>query len=99
MKMLKQVQQMQDRMSKIQEELEHETVEASSGGGVVRAVATGTQKLVSVSIAAGAAEDGERLQDLGVGAGNEAAERSRQLAASKMQSRGGGPGLPPGLLR
>ena len=50
MKMLKQVQQMQDRMTKIQEELEHETVEASSGGGVVRAVATGTQKVVSVSI-------------------------------------------------
>jgi len=99
MKMLKQVQQMQDRMSKIQEELEHETVEASSGGGVVRAVATGTQKLVSVSIDAGAAEDVEMLQDLVVAAVNEALERSRQLAASKMQSLGAGLGLPPGLLQ
>jgi len=46
MKMLRQVQQMQDRMSKVQEELETETVEASAGGGAVRVVATGTQKLV-----------------------------------------------------
>jgi len=99
MKMLKQVQQMQDRMTKIQEELEHETVEASSGGGVVRAVATGTQKIVSVSIDASAAEDVEMLQDLVVAAVNEALERSRQLAASKMQALGAGLGLPPGLLQ
>ncbi|TME58071.1 MAG: YbaB/EbfC family nucleoid-associated protein, partial [Chloroflexi bacterium] len=48
MKMLKQVQQMQDRMAKVQAELESETVEASAGGGAVRVIATGAQKVVSV---------------------------------------------------
>jgi len=98
MKMLRQVQQMQDRMSKVQEELETETVEASAGGGAVRVVATGTQKLVSVTIDPDAASDAEMLQDLVVAAVNEAMEKSKQLAASKMQSVASGLGLPPGLL-
>jgi nucleoid-associated protein EbfC len=99
MKMLRQVQQMQDRMAKLQEELERETVEATAGGGVVGAVATGTQKLVSVSIDPSATEDVEILQDLVVAAVNEALERSRQLAASRMQALSAGLGLPPGLLQ
>jgi DNA-binding YbaB/EbfC family protein len=98
MKMLRQVQQMQDRMSKVQEELETETVEASAGGGAVRVVASGTQKLMSVTIDPDAASDTEMLQDLVVAAVNEALEKSKQLAASKMQSVASGLGLPPGLL-
>jgi DNA-binding YbaB/EbfC family protein len=98
MKMLRQVQQMQDRMGKVQAELETETVEATSGGGAVRVVASGTQKLVSVSIDPEAAADVEMLQDLVVAAVNEAMEKSKQLAASKMQSVASGLGLPPGLL-
>jgi DNA-binding YbaB/EbfC family protein len=98
MKMLRQVQQMQDRMSKVQAELETDTVEASAGGGAVRVVATGTQKLVSVTIDPEAASDTEMLQDLVVAAVNEAMEKSKQLAASKMQAVASGLGLPPGLL-
>jgi DNA-binding YbaB/EbfC family protein len=98
MKMLKQVQQMQDRMSKVQTELETETVEASSGGGAVRVVATGTQKVVSVTIDPSAASEPEMLQDMVVAAVNEALEKSKQLAASKMQAVASGLGLPPGLL-
>jgi DNA-binding YbaB/EbfC family protein len=98
MKMLRQVQQMQGRMAKVQEELEHETVEASAGGGAVRVVATGSQKIVSVVIDPAAAGDTEMLQDLVVAAVNEAMEMSKQLAASKMQAVTSGLGLPPGLL-
>jgi nucleoid-associated protein EbfC len=98
MKMLRQVQQMQDRMTKVQAELETETVEASAGGGAVRVVASGTQKLVSVTIDPDAASDTEMLQDLVVAAVNEAMEKSKELAASKMQSVASGLGLPPGLL-
>jgi nucleoid-associated protein EbfC len=98
MKMLRQVQQMQDKMSKVQAELEAETVDASAGGGAVRVVASGTQKLVSVTIDPEAASDTEMLQDLVVAAVNEAMEKSKQLAASKMQSVASGLGLPPGLL-
>jgi DNA-binding YbaB/EbfC family protein len=98
MKMLKQVQQMQDRMNKVQAELDTETVEASAGGGAVRVVATGNQKVVSVTIDPEAASDIDMLQDLVVTAMNEAMESSKKLAASKMQSVASGLGLPPGLI-
>jgi nucleoid-associated protein EbfC len=98
MKMLRQVQQMQDRMAKVQKELESATVEATVGGGAVTVVATGAQKLVSIRIDAEAATDTEMLQDLVVAAVNEAMEKSKEIAAEKMQSVASGLGLPPGLL-
>jgi len=98
MKMLRQVQQMQDRMQKAQKELESETVEATAGGGAVTVVATGAQKLVSVRIDPEAAGDPEMLQDLVVAAVNEALEKSKEMAAAKMQAVTAGMGLPPGLL-
>jgi len=98
MKMLRQVQQMQDRMQKVQKELDTETVEATAGGGAVTVVATGNQKLVSVRIDRGAEEDLEMLQDLVVAAVNEAMEKSKEMAAAKMQSVASGLGLPPGLM-
>jgi DNA-binding YbaB/EbfC family protein len=98
MKMLKQVQQMQDRMAKVQTDLENETVEASAGGGAVRVVATGTQKVVTVTIDPAAATDTEMLQDLIVAAVNEAMEMSKKLSADKMQAVAAGLGLPPGLM-
>jgi len=98
MKMLKQVQQMQERMTKVQSELETETVEARAGGGAVRVVANGTQKLLSVTVDPAAASDVEMLQDMVIAAVNEAMEKSKQLAATKMQAVASGLGLPPGLL-
>jgi nucleoid-associated protein EbfC len=98
MKMLRQVQQMQDRMQKMQKELETETVEASAGGGAVTVIATGTQKVVSVRIDPDAAGDPEMLQDLIVAAVNEAMEKSKEMAATRMQSMAAGLGLPPGLF-
>jgi DNA-binding YbaB/EbfC family protein len=98
MRMLKQVQQMQSKMAKVQEELEHEQVEATAGGGAVKAVVTGSQKLVSITIEPDVAADVEMLQDLVVAAVNEAMDRSRELAASRMQQLTAGLGLPPGLL-
>jgi DNA-binding YbaB/EbfC family protein len=98
MKMLRQVQQMQGRMAKVQKELENATVEATAGGGAVTVVATGAQKLVSIRIDAEAATDTEMLQDLVVAAVNEAMEKSKEMAAEKMQSVASGLGLPPGLL-
>ena len=98
MKMMQQVQKMQARMAKVQSELEAETVEASSGGGAVRAVVNGQQKVLSVVIEAEAAEDVEMLQDLVVAAVNEALERSREVASRRMQEVTAGLGLPPGLI-
>jgi len=98
LKMLRQVQQMQGRMEKLQKELENETVEASAGGGAVAAVVSGTQKIVSVRIDPDAASDVEMLQDLVVAAVNEAIEKSKQMASDKMQALTSGLGLPPGLV-
>lgn len=98
MKMLRQVQQMQGRMEKLQKELETETVEASAGGGAVTVVATGTQKVMSVRIDPEVAGDVEMLADLVVAAVNEALDKSKQMASEKMSALTAGMGLPPGLL-
>lgn len=98
MKMLRQVQQMQGQMAKLQKELETDTVSATAGGGAVTVVATGTQKVVSVQIDPEAAGDAEMLQDLVVAAVNEALEKSKQMASDRMQALTSGLGLPPGLI-
>ena len=94
----KMIQQLQAKMAKVQEDLEAATVEASAGGGAVTAVVSGSQKVVSVTIASEAAEEIEMLQDLVVTAVNEAMEKSKQLAAQRMQEVTTGLGLPPGLV-
>ena len=93
-------QQMQQEMLRIETELRATTVDGSAGGGVVTAVVTGKQELVSVAIDPSAVDpaDVEMLQDLVVAAVNEAMEKSKQLAASKMQAVASGLGLPPGLM-
>jgi hypothetical protein len=98
MKMLKQMQQMQTKLAKVQEDLDREQIEASAGGGAVKAVVTGQQKLVSITIDPDVAGDVEMLQDLVVAAVNEAMDRSRAVAAERMQSVAAGLGLPPGLI-
>jgi DNA-binding YbaB/EbfC family protein len=90
--------QMQQEMERIQAELAETEVEGSAGGGVVRAVVTGKQTLVSLSIDQSAVDpnDVEMLQDLVVVAINEALDNSRRLAEQKMgamQSLGGLGGL------
>ena len=94
----KMIQQLQQKMAKVQADLEAATVEAGAGGGVVTAVVSGSQKVVSVTIAPEAAEDVEMLQDLVVAAVNEAMEKSKALAAERMQEVTAGLGLPPGLI-
>jgi len=98
LKMLKQMQQMQTKLAKVQEDLDREQIEASAGGGAVKAVVTGQQKMVSITIDPDVAGDVEMLQDLVVAAVNEAMDRSRAVAAERMQSVAAGLGLPPGLI-
>jgi nucleoid-associated protein EbfC len=78
--------QMQQEMERIQAELGEAEVAGSAGGGVVRAVVTGKQSVVSITIDPSAvdAEDVEMLQDLVIVAVNEALDESRRLAEQKM---------------
>jgi DNA-binding YbaB/EbfC family protein len=89
-------QQMQQEMQRIEGELRDEHVDGSAGGGVIKAVVTGKQELVSVSIDPSAVdpEDVEMLQDLIVAAVNDALRASREIAEGKMAAVTGGLKIP-----
>ena len=101
-KMLKQVQDMQKKMAKAQEELAQETVEASAGGGTVTVVVTGSLEVREVRIDPDAVDpdDVEMLQDLVVAATNEALRAAQALAQQKLGGATAGVDLPniPGLF-
>jgi nucleoid-associated protein EbfC len=96
---MKQVQQMQADMMATQEKLAAETVEASVGGGAVKAVVTGSGTLESITIDPGAVDpdDVEMLQDLIVAAVNEGLRKAQELQAQGFggitNALGGMPGL------
>jgi hypothetical protein len=89
-------QQMQQEMQRIETELRDAQVDGSSGGGVVKAVVTGKQELVSVTIDPSAVDpaDVEMLQDLIVAAVNDALRISREMAEGKMAAVTGGLRIP-----
>ena len=99
-KMLKQLQQMQARMAKVQEELGSKTVTGTAGGGVVEVVANGHQKVLSVMVKPEVVDpaDVEMLQDLVLSAVNDAMDKARELASKEMGALTAGMGLPPGLM-
>jgi hypothetical protein len=88
--------QMQQDMMRVQQELAETTVEGTSGGGVVKAVANGKQELVSVTIDPSAVDPAEveMLQDLIVAAVSEAQRLARELGEAKMAAVTGGLRLP-----
>jgi DNA-binding YbaB/EbfC family protein len=93
-RMMRQAQQLQNRLAKAQEELETMTVEGSAGGGVVRVTMTGKQEITTVVIEPEAAEDIDLLQDLVAAAVNDAFTRTQELAAEKMGAVTGGMNIP-----
>jgi len=95
-KMLKQAQKLQAEVARVQEELGNERVEASSGGGVVRAVASGHGDLVELTIDPSVVDpsDVDMLSDLILAAVNEAQRNARSLAESRMRAVTGGLQLP-----
>lgn len=93
---MKQAQQMQQRIARVQQELEGREVEATSGGGMVTAVVTGKMQLVSLKIEKDVVdpEDVEMLQDLVAAAVNEALKQSQQMMQEEMGKVTGGMNLP-----
>ena len=92
MNMIKQAQKMQQDMLKMQEELENKTYEASVGGGVVKAVVNGKHEVLSLTISPDAVDpdDVEMLQDMVVGAVNEAMRKAESEASANMSRLTGG---------
>jgi DNA-binding YbaB/EbfC family protein len=97
-KMMKQVQEMQAEMLKAQEQLKHEVVEASAGGGMVTVKVSGDLELKEIRIDPGAlgeggaleADDVEMLQDMVLAAVNEAIRSAQELANRKLGGVTGG---------
>ena len=94
--MMKQAQQLQSRMLKLQEEMADKTVEASSGGGMVKVVANGRQQILSVQIEKEVVDpdDVEMLQDLVLAAINDALIKSQEMATQEMSKLTGGLNIP-----
>ena len=90
--MASQIQKLQEEMVRTQESLGDELVEASVGGGVVKVVMTGHQRVKSITIAKEAVnpEDVEMLQDLILTAVNEGLDQAQALAAQRLGALTGG---------
>jgi DNA-binding YbaB/EbfC family protein len=96
--LMKQAQQMQDNMRKMQEQLAQVEVEGQSGAGLVKVVASCRNEIRRISIDPSLlADDRDMLEDLIVAAMNDALRKAEQTAQDKMGSVTAGLPLPPGF--
>ena len=98
--LMKQVQKMQRDMEKLQAELQEKEVEATSGGGAVKVVATGKKEIKEIIINRDVVDpdDVEMLQDLVLAAVNEALCKVDEMVGSETAKITGGLGIPGGLF-
>jgi DNA-binding YbaB/EbfC family protein len=99
MKMMKQAQEIQGRMQKMQEDLANLEVEGQSGAGLVRVSLNGKFEVRRLKIDPSLLkpEDAEMLEDLIIAAFQDAKGKAEAAAQAKMQEITGGLALPPGL--
>lgn len=96
--LMKQAQQMQENMKKMQEQLAQVEVEGQAGAGLVKVVVTCRNDVKRISIDPSLlADDRDMLEDLVVAAVNDALRRAEQTASEKMGSLTAGLPLPPGF--
>ena len=93
---MKQAQQMQAKIARVQQELEKKEIEATAGGGMVKARVNGKQELLSLQIEKDVVdpEDVEMLQDLVLAAVNEAIKQSQEMIKQEMGKATGGMNIP-----
>jgi DNA-binding YbaB/EbfC family protein len=100
--LLKQAQQFQTKLAKLQEEMANRTVEVSAGGGMITVVANGRQEIVSITIDPEVIDpqDKDMLQDLILAAVNDALSRAKAMMNEEMGKLTHGLNLPqiPGLF-
>jgi DNA-binding YbaB/EbfC family protein len=95
-KMMQQLQQMQNKLEKAQQELATATVEGSAGGGAVRVTMNGHRELRDIFISPEAVDpdDVETLQEMITGAFNDASKKAQDLSESKLGGITGGMSIP-----
>ncbi len=94
--MMKQAQKLQKKMMKTQAELATKTIEASAGGGMIKVIANGAQKIESIVMEKEVVDpdDIEMLQDLILAAVNDALNKSQEMVSSEMSKLTGGLNIP-----
>jgi len=96
--LMKQAQQMQENMRRMQEQLASVEIEGQAGSGTVKVVMTCKHEVRRVSIDASlSGEDREMLEDLLTAAFNDAARKVEATVAERMGGMTAGLGLPPGF--
>jgi hypothetical protein len=93
---MKQAQQLQEQLGRVQEEAAARTVEATAGGGMVTVVINGKLELLSLRIEPEVVKGGdvEMLQDLVIAAINQAIRNAQQMMADEMKKVTGGLKIP-----
>ena len=94
--LMKQAQQMQQKMSMLQKELESRELETSSGGGMIKIKITGKQQILSISINKECVDpnDVASLEELVKTAVNQAIKESQDMVSSAMSKITGGINIP-----
>jgi len=98
-KLVKEAARMQEKMEKVQAELASRTVEASSGGGAVKAIARcdGTLASIKIDPQAASSSDVSMLEDLVLSAVNQSLSQAKEIANSEMGKLTSGLSIP-GLM-
>ena len=96
MNFLKQAQELQEKIKKIQEDLVNKQASGSSGGDMVKATVNGKHELVNITIAKEVVnpEDIEMLEDLVVAAVTDAMHRIDEVIKTEMATVTGGLNIP-----
>lgn len=94
--LVKQAQQMQQRMLKLQEEIAQRTLESSVGGGMVTVTVNGKSELLRIKIEPQVIDpnDPEMLEDLILAGVNEAIRKSQEMFTEEMSKLTGGMKIP-----
>ena len=94
--LMKQAQQMQQKMMKLQEEIAQKTLEASVGGGMVTVTVNGKSEVLRIKIEPQVVDpnDVEMLEDLIVAGVNEALRKAQEMMAEEMSKLTGGLKIP-----
>jgi DNA-binding YbaB/EbfC family protein len=92
---MKQAQQLQERLAQVQDDVARRTVEASAGGGMVKVVVNGKHEVLSIAIDPTVLkEDVELVQDLVLAAVNEGLRSAQRMVAEEMTKVTGGLKIP-----
>ncbi len=95
--LMKQAQQMQEKMKQAQEELANLEVEGQAGSGMVKVIITGQHQVKRVSLDDSVMDDREMLEDLLVLAINDGVKKIESASQEKMGKATAGMPLPPGM--